>query len=76
MCKESDPCYGCERRVVTTEYNCHSHCKEYAEYKQKLKDKSKAIREKRIEEGIITEYVVSSAARASHKKNTQNAWNK
>lgn len=76
MCKESDPCYGCERRVATTEYNCHSHCKEYAEYKQRLMDKSKAKREKRIEEGIVNDYVANAAMRSSRKKHKQNAWNK
>ena len=26
------PCRNCPKRIVTSEYNCHSHCPEFDEY--------------------------------------------
>jgi len=41
-----DPCYQCPDRRVTEDYNCHSHCERYANYKDGLK----AINHARYEE--------------------------
>ena len=27
------PCYGCMKKCVTLEYNCHSNCQEYLDWK-------------------------------------------
>lgn len=35
--KINSPCFGCVKRCLL----CHAHCKEYAEYQQKLKERAK-----------------------------------
>lgn len=41
----NSPCYKCENRKVTTEYNCHSHCDAYEDYKKKLKTYNESNRQ-------------------------------
>lgn len=31
--RTSSPCQYCEKRKITDDYNCHSHCAEYNEYR-------------------------------------------
>lgn len=39
------PCYNCDRRVATSEYNCHSDCEDYANYKKELSTVSNCKKE-------------------------------
>ena len=36
------PCHECKSRKVTADYNCHLDCPRYAEYREKLYEKSAA----------------------------------
>lgn len=50
----NSPCIECGERRVNFEYNCHTHCKRFAKWKQScqsLKDKISA--EKRKDDGQI-----------------------
>jgi hypothetical protein len=74
MSKENKPCYKCERRQVTSDYNCHSHCPEFKELKDEQTARSEAIRKKKAEEVEITEFRIQSMARVTRNIKRQNAW--
>jgi hypothetical protein len=74
MCKESKPCYKCERRHVTSEYNCHSHCPDFKELKDEQTARAEVIRKKKAEEADITDFRIQSMARVTRDKSKQNAW--
>ena len=61
------PCHGCSKRKVTAEYNCHSNCAEYAEYKAEL-----AKNEKPIKELIYTSYIQKAIYKRRKIKNEKN----
>jgi hypothetical protein len=68
MCKESDPCYMCERRHVTSDYNCHSNCPDYKAYKQAREERAKVIYKKRAEEAMVTNVLVKAAEKTIREK--------
>lgn len=61
------PCHNCGKRNVTAEYNCHSDCKDYADYKVELAKKEKPIREQ-----IYTSYIQKAIYKRRKKKNEKN----
>ena len=62
-----DPCYGCEDRVI----GCHSKCKRYNDWKEKMKQLKDTCDEVRKEESIIRSYVKESNIRNIKKKHIQ-----
>ena len=81
MIKENDrscPCYnegkGCDKRQVTSTYNCHSDCHDYAVYKQDRMERSTVIYKKRADEAMITDTRIKSVYRTTGKKRGQSAW--
>lgn len=38
----NSPCYKCEKRKVTADYNCHTDCPDYAEYRREIDEMKKA----------------------------------
>lgn len=74
MCKELNPCYNCNRRRATSEYNCHSDCPDYKEYKEKLSDRANVIRHKKADEAMVTDVRIRSMQRTSGDKRRQGAW--
>lgn len=74
MSKENKPCYKCERRQVTIEYNCHSHCPDFLGLKEEDMARAELIRKKKAEEAAITEFRIQSMARVTRDKKKQNAW--
>lgn len=47
MCKESVPCYGCEKRRAVNGYNCHSDCPDYKAYHERNAERAEIIRKKK-----------------------------
>lgn len=74
MKAENNPCYGCTERRVADGYNCHSDCQKYAEYRRKLTDNAELIRQKKSEEGLVTDTKVRAMQKALRKKGKQSAW--
>lgn len=74
MSKENKPCYKCERRQVTSEYNCHSHCPDFLGLKEEDMARAEAIRKKKAEEAEITEFRIQSMTRVTRNIKRQNAW--
>ena len=74
MCKESDPCYGCERRCVKSGYNCHSDCPDYKEYHDRNAARAELIRAKRAEDSIILDTRLKSMRKTQKKKAKQMAY--
>lgn len=70
MCKESDPCYGCERRCVKSGYNCHSDCPDYKDYKQEAEKRAELIRKKKAEESLF----IDTRLKAIRKTQKKNKW--
>ena len=66
------PCYnngmGCDRRCVTSEYNCHSDCPAYKEYKDMVEEEARTIREKKARENDFTEAKAKAVARTQKLK--------
>lgn len=60
MRKESDPCYGCSKRSVTVEHNCHSDCPEYKIFRDGLDEHNEMIRKKKAEDAMITDVRIRS----------------
>lgn len=63
MCKEKDPCYGCTKRSVTSEHNCHSDCPEYKIFRDGLDEHNEMIRKKKAEEAMMTDVCIRSIER-------------
>ena len=74
MCKELDPCYRCEKRCVTSSFNCHSNCKEYKEYHEKLAERSAIIRKKKAEEHDFLDMKIKSVNKSAGKHQKENIW--
>lgn len=66
-----NPCYGCERRKVTREYNCHSHCPDYIGLKEEAAAKASAIKKKKRQEAMVTSVRLESIRKSARK---QNVW--
>lgn len=50
------PCFNCERRKVTEDYNCHSDCPDYIDFKAKL---DRVRGEKRVHNDISSSVIES-----------------
>lgn len=74
MCKENHPCYGCERRCVTSSFNCHSNCPDYKAYQDKLAERSAIIRKKKAEEHDYDDMKIRSVNKNTGKLHKQNLW--
>ena len=74
MSKESNPCYGCERRCVKSGYNCHSDCPDYKEFHDKNCERSNIIRKKRGEDAEFKSVRVHSIAKSQKRKIKQTYW--
>lgn len=76
MIDKNVPCYNCDKRSATSEYNCHSDCPDYKAYKQAREDKAEAIRKCKAEDNMVKEVRIRAMLR--HTKdvnaNKQNAW--
>lgn len=44
----NSPCKNCGDRLVTKEYNCHSHCQKYFDYISSLEEYKATIKEYEI----------------------------
>lgn len=71
---ENGPCYKCEKRCVTHEYNCHSHCPEFKKIKDMEQQKAEIIKKKRAEEADVTDLRIRSMNRITRDTKKQNAW--
>lgn len=65
MCKEKDPSYGCGKRSVTIEHNCHSDCPEYKIFRDAKNERNEAIRKKKAEEAMMTDVRIRSIERTT-----------
>jgi hypothetical protein len=74
MSKENKPCYKCERRQVTSEYNCHSHCPDFLGLKEEDMARAEAIRKKRNEEAIVNEVRARSIQKTLKEKRKPIMW--
>lgn len=74
MCKESDPCYGCTKRVATKEYNCHSHCPEYLALKAEKATKAMVIKTNKGNEALFMNTRIRQMRKSTNKKHGQSAW--
>ena len=70
MCKESNPCYGCDRR----QKGCHSSCEDYEAYRQANNERAEIIRQKKAEEALVTDTRERALLKAARKRSTQSAW--
>ncbi len=72
------PCYkdgkDCDKRRVTSEYNCHSDCPEYKEYHDERVAKLDLINKKRSEERLVTETRIRAMNKATRRKSKQTRW--
>lgn len=71
MCKESGPCYGCERRRVTSTYNCHSHCPEYKKWADKITSENEIVRQKKAAEADVNSVRIKSIRKSQREKESQ-----
>ena len=74
MCKEIHPCLGCERRCVTSSFNCHSNCPEYKAYQDMLANRSALIRKKKAEEHDYADMKIKAVHKNTGKQHKQNIW--
>lgn len=74
MCKESDPCYGCEKRRVVSGYNCHSDCPEYKAYHERNAERSEMIRKKKAEEHDYVDMKLRAVNKTLGKKHMPGYW--
>lgn len=74
MCKESNPCYGCERRCVTSGYNCHSDCPDYKEYHEERVAECALMRKKRLEDADFKGVRIKSIRKSQKAKELQKCY--
>ena len=70
------PCYGCNKRVATSEYNCHSDCPEYLACSKANRERLDLISRKRDEEAMIYEVKVRGISKIAKKKRSKKGINK
>lgn len=75
MSKPKPPCYHCERRHVDKYTNCHSNCKEYADYCKLNAQRNAEIRAEKARGAEIAEYIAKSKRRHGHNSRNS-AWHK
>lgn len=68
------PCYGCDKRVATSEYNCHSDCPEYLACSKANRERLDLISRKRDEDAMIYEVKVRGISKVAKKKRTKGFW--
>jgi hypothetical protein len=64
---KNSPCFKCEKRKVTADYNCHTDCPDYAEYRREI-----AEVKKKNDDSIFVNYMITSIQRRRKKKNEKN----
>lgn len=64
---KNSPCYKCEKRKVTADYNCHTDCPDYAEYRREIDEAKKSKGE-----NVYVNYMINSVQRRKKKKNEKN----
>ena len=62
------PCKDCAKRVATVEYNCHSHCKDYADWKAELE----RLKEYNNQDDICADYFNKKMIKRRKEKNEKN----
>lgn len=67
-------CFGCEKRIATSEHNCHSDCPDYKAFKEEQTERAETIRKKKYEEALVTDTRARSMERTTREKRTQSAW--
>jgi hypothetical protein len=67
-------CFGCEKRIATSEHNCHSDCPDYKAFKEEQTKRAETIRKKKCEEGLITETLLRSIQKTTRGVRKQTAW--
>lgn len=61
------PCYNCKKRKVNAQYNCHTDCAEYLEYKKQLQSLRPEDRQ-----NIYQSYICDAIYRKRKIKNEKN----
>lgn len=51
------PCKDCEKRLVTEDYNCHSHCEAYIQFAKSCRKMNQKIQKERWIYGYYRERV-------------------
>ena len=74
MCKESVPCYGCEKRRAVNGYNCHSDCPDYKAYHERNAERAEIIRKKKAEEKDYVDMKLRVVNKALGKKHMPGYW--
>ena len=69
------PCYnngkGCDRRCVTSTYNCHSHCPEYKKWADNIASENELVRKKKAEESDFNCVRIGSIKKTQKEKEIQ-----
>ena len=66
---KTDPCYKCTRRKVTLDYNCHSHCPDYAKMVADNEKRKQYARKKVGEYESYLSNVINKRRRIRNEKN-------
>lgn len=69
--ENNKPCYGCKKRIATSEYNCHSDCPEYRAYSQANRERLDLISRKRDEDAMIYEIKARGIRKTEKKKRSR-----
>lgn len=77
----SGPCYnngkGCDRRCVTSTYNCHSHCPEYKKWTDKITSENELVRKKKAQDADFNVVRIRSIKKTKKERDQQkNRWAK
>ena len=78
MMKEFDrscPCYnegkGCNKRHVTSTYNCHSDCPEYKEWADDLASENELVRQRKAAEADVNGVRIKSIKKTQKEREIQ-----
>jgi hypothetical protein len=78
MMKEFDrscPCYnegkGCNKRHVTSTYNCHSYCSEYKEWADTLASENELVRQRKAAEADVNSVRIKSIKKTQKEREIQ-----
>lgn len=75
---KNNPCYnsgkGCERRCVTSGYNCHSDCPDYKKFSDENIARSETIRKKKGENAEFIGVRLRSIDKTKRSKPKQTYW--
>lgn len=74
MVENKKPCFGCTKRQVTRDYNCHSHCPDFLGLKEENMARAEVIRQKKAEETMMIDVREKSIKRIAKDKKKTYAW--